>query len=271
MKLTVLGSGAAEAIPDPYCSCDVCQIARREGGRHIRGRSAALINEDLLIDLGPDIIGAASQFRLFLGNLATVLITHSHSDHWVPQNLMWREPGFTPTPVVPLTVYGPEDATRGYEAYWERMTNIAFRPVTGGDQWTAGAYRIAAVPATHGDGKIEALLYVVDDGTHRVFYATDTSSLSEEAWNVLRPLGPFDLILLDATSGLRSGGMAHHGFEKFVETRARMVEEGVLIPEKTTLAAHHFSHNGGLTHTGLVDKYKPYDVTISYDGLVFSL
>lgn len=271
MKLTVLGSGAAEAIPDPYCSCEVCQTARREGGHHIRGRSAALVNDDLLIDLGPDIIGAASQFRLFLGNLATVLITHRHSDHWVPQNLMWRESGFTPTPVAPLTVYGPADVLQGYEAYWTRMSNIVFRPVTGGDQWTAGPYRITAIPATHGGGELEALLYVVDDGAHWLFYATDTSSLSEEAWSILRPLGPFDLILLDATSGLRSGGDAHHGFEKFVATRARMIAEGLLIPTQTTLAAHHFSHNGGLTHPALVEKYEPYAVTISYDGRVFSL
>jgi len=271
MKLTVLGSGAAEAIPDPYCSCDVCQTARREGGRHIRARAAALLNADMLIDLGPDIVSAASRFRLFLGNLSTVLITHGHSDHWVPQNLMWRESGFTPTPVVPLTVYGPADLVQGYEPYLERMTNIAFQAVTGGDQWSAGAYQVTAVPATHGDGKIEALLYVVDDGAHRLFYATDTSSLSEDAWDVLRPLGPFDLILLDATSGLRSGGASHHGFEKFVETRARMIEEGLFVPQKTTLVAHHFSHNGGLTHTGLVEKYEPYDVTVSYDGRVFSL
>jgi len=271
MKLTVLGSGAAEAIPDPYCRCEVCQTARRDGGRHIRARSAALFNDDVLVDLGPDVISAASQFRLYLGNLSTILITHNHLDHWLPQNLMWREFGFTPTPVVPLTIYGPADVVQGFESDLEKATDLAYRPVTGGDQWTVGPYRMTAVPATHGDGKIEALLYVVDDGAHRVFYATDTSSLSEEAWDILHPLGPFDLILLDATSGLRSGGNAHHGFEQFVETRARMIAEGLLIHTKTTLVAHHFSHNGGLTHTALVDKYTPYDVRVSYDGLVFSL
>lgn len=192
-------------------------------------------------------------------------------DHWLPQNLVWRESGFTPTPVVPLTIYGPADVMQGLEPYLEKATDLAYHPVTAGDQWTAGAYRVTAVPATHGDGKIEALLYVVDDGVQRVFYATDTSSLSEAAWDILRPLGPFDLILLDATSGIYSGGAAHHGFEKFIKTRERMIAEGVLLPSKTTLVAHHFSHNGKLTHTELVDKYKPYDVTVSYDGLVFSL
>ena len=54
MKITVLGSGAAEAIPNPYCQCSVCQQARSLGGRECRARSAAIINDDLLIDLGPD-------------------------------------------------------------------------------------------------------------------------------------------------------------------------------------------------------------------------
>lgn len=271
MKLTVLGSAAAEAIPDPYCSCDVCQTARREGGPHIRGRSAALVNDDLLIDFGPDVISAASQFRLYLGNVSTLLITHNHLDHWLPQNLKWRESGFTPTPISPLTIYGPADIGQGIESYVEKAPSLAYRPVTGGERWTAGPYQCTAVPATHGGGLIEALLYVVDDGAHRLFYATDTSSLSEAAWDLLRACGPFDLILLDATSGLRSGGDAHHGFEKFIETRERMIMEGLLIPSKTTLVAHHFSHNGGLTHTGLVEKYKPYNVMISYDGMVLSL
>jgi phosphoribosyl 1,2-cyclic phosphate phosphodiesterase len=236
----------------------------------VRGRAAALINDDLLIDVGPDMVSAANLANRYLGNLRTVLVTHRHSDHWLPSNLQWREPGFTPTPVAPLTVYGPGDALSDVEPYLERATALAITPVTGGDQWTAGPYHITAVPATHGGGQLEALLYVVTDGTHRVFYATDTSSLDEVAWELLRPLGALDLILLDATCGLGSGGSGHHGFGEFVETRARMIAEG-LLGSGTTLVAHHFSHNGGLTHTALIEKFAPYDVTISYDGRTFSL
>ncbi|MBL7200348.1 MAG: hypothetical protein ISS56_09385 [Anaerolineae bacterium] len=270
MKLTVLGSAAAEAIPNPYCSCDICQNARRKGGHEVRGRAAALINDDLLIDLGPDIVSAANRFDLYLGHLSTVLVTHRHEDHWLPNNLAWREPGFCPTPVAPLTVYGPGDALRDVEPYTDRATALSAHVVTGGDRWTSGRYEITAVPASHGHGKIEALLYVVVEGPRRVLYATDTSTLSEAAWEVLRPWAPLDLILLDATSGLRSGGSAHHGFEKYVETRAQLVQEG-LLGDQTSLVAHHFSHNGGLTHEDLIAKYEPYGVTIAYDGCVFSL
>ena len=270
MKLTILGSAAAEAIPNPFCRCEVCQNARRVGGPQVRGRSAVLIDDDLLIDLGPDIISAANRLNLYLGNLSVVLVTHRHTDHWLPSNLSWREPSFASTPVAPLTVYGPADALHDLEPYLERATALSARPVTAGERWQAGTYQCAAEPATHGEGQIEALLYVVSDGVHCVFYCTDTASLSEKAWDVLRPWGPLDLILLDETSGLRSGGSGHHGFERFLETRARFLQEG-LMDSRTRLVAHHFSHNGGLTHTDLQQRFRPYDVLVAYDGLTLTL
>lgn len=270
MKLTVLGSAAAEGIPDPFCRCEVCEHARREGGREARARAAALVNEDLLIDLGPDLVSSANRLNLYLGDLETVLVTHRHEDHWLPTNLAWREPGFAATPVAPLTVFGPRDALRELEPFLDRATALTTAPVSAGDHWSTGRYWVTAVPATHGHGEIEALVYVIDDGERRVFYSTDTSSLSEEAWDILRPLGPLDLVLLDETSGNGSGGSSHHGFEEFIQTRARMTEEG-LLGGKTTLVAHHFSHNGGLTHKALEERFRPYGVSVSYDGLTFQL
>ena len=270
MKITVLGSGAAEAIPDPFCRCEVCETARRDGGPEVRGRSAALVNDDLLIDLGPDVVSAANRLNLYLGGLRTVLITHRHSDHWLPGNLHWREPGFAATPVVPLTVYGPQDALVDIEPHLDRGTELSARVVSAGERWTAGRYLVTAVPATHGGGKLEPLLYVIDDGTYRLFYATDTASLGEEAWDILRPLGPMDVVLLDETSGLSSGGEGHHGFERFLDTRAQMIDNGVLGPQ-SALIAHHFSHNGKLTHRALVERFEPYGVSVSYDGLTICL
>ena len=54
MKLTYLGTGAAEGWPALFCNCKNCQEAARLGGRNIRTRSQSLINTDLLIDLPPD-------------------------------------------------------------------------------------------------------------------------------------------------------------------------------------------------------------------------
>lgn len=59
MIITFLGTAAANAFPEAFCKCRNCAQARRLGGPSLRKRSAALINNDLLIDLGPDIMAAS--------------------------------------------------------------------------------------------------------------------------------------------------------------------------------------------------------------------
>lgn len=271
MNLTLLGTGAAEAVPDPFCRCPVCETARREGGPEIRARATALVNDDLLIDLGPDLLTSANAAGRYLGNLKILLVTHRHSDHWLPQNLYWRKSGFTPTPVAPLTVYGPADALDDLPPDFQAEAAFTCKPVKAGDRWEAAGYTITAVPATHGGGDLEPLLYVIEQEERRLFYATDTAPLGPDAWAVLRPLAPMDVIVLDATSGHQSGGEAHHGMDQFFATQARMVNEGLIEAGQTTLVAHHFSHNGGLTHQQLVEAYGARGVTVAYDGLTLSV
>ena len=55
--------------------------------------------------------------------------------------------------------------------------------------------------------------------------------------------------------------------EQFLATRARMIEEGILRPGVTKMMAHHFSHNGGMTHDELVEAYGEHDVAVTYDGM----
>ena len=271
MKITLLGTAAAEAIPNPFCDCLVCRTARQEGGRERRARSVAVINDDLLIDLGPDIISSANHWGVYLGNTETLLITHRHEDHWLPQNLIWRRSTFTPNLKTHLSMYGPGDVFRDLPPSIQDSLQISWRSIKGGDQWTSGRYSITAVPATHGDGKLEAVLYVIDDGVHRVFYATDTAPMTDEAYQILDGLGSMDLILLDATMGPASGGQAHHGIPQFIQTRERMIDIGLLDPSKTVLAAHHFSHNNGLTHADHVMTFDPFQVKVAYDGWTVNL
>ena len=54
MKLKYLGTAAAEGIPVLFCDCDVCKKSMQLGGRNIRTRSQAIIDNTLLIDFPPD-------------------------------------------------------------------------------------------------------------------------------------------------------------------------------------------------------------------------
>lgn len=61
MQITFLGTGAASAVPLPFCTCSLCQTARRLGAKELRARSALLVNDDLMIDFGPDAVPAAQR------------------------------------------------------------------------------------------------------------------------------------------------------------------------------------------------------------------
>lgn len=54
MKITYLGTAAAEGIPALFCSCDVCKKSMELGGRNIPTRSQAIIDDTLPIDFPCD-------------------------------------------------------------------------------------------------------------------------------------------------------------------------------------------------------------------------
>lgn len=50
MKIKYLGTAAAEGIPAIFCECANCKRSRMLGGKNIRTRSQAIIDDVLLID-----------------------------------------------------------------------------------------------------------------------------------------------------------------------------------------------------------------------------
>lgn len=54
MRVRFMGSAAGDAWPAPWCDCEACERARQAGGKNLRTRSGALIDDDVKIDLGPD-------------------------------------------------------------------------------------------------------------------------------------------------------------------------------------------------------------------------
>src|ERR1700693_1191027 len=94
MRITFLGTGAANAFPEAFCKCQNCTEARILGGPSLRKRSAALINDNLLIDLGPDIMTASQMHRCPLDEVRYCLQTHPHADHLDLSHLLSRSPAY---------------------------------------------------------------------------------------------------------------------------------------------------------------------------------
>ena len=96
MKFKFLGTGAAEGFPAMYCGCAYCEAARKSGGRDLRTRSQAMIDEDLLIDYPSDSFIHAMQYRLRMDSVKYIFVTHSHLDHFAPEDATMR--GLGPRP-----------------------------------------------------------------------------------------------------------------------------------------------------------------------------
>ena len=94
MKIRYLGTAAAEGWPALFCSCPICTHARTQGGKNLRTRTQAILDGELLIDFPPDTYCHALQYGLELAKVHTLLVTHSHMDHWFPTDLIHRHEHF---------------------------------------------------------------------------------------------------------------------------------------------------------------------------------
>lgn len=70
-------------MPIPFCVCQICSEARRVGGKNLRRRSSLMINDDLLVDIGPDIATASFEYGLSLAGISVCLQTHPHDVIWI--------------------------------------------------------------------------------------------------------------------------------------------------------------------------------------------
>ena len=105
MKFTVCGSGDAIGVPGVFCRCANCMSARRNGGREKRSRTGFLLGNTIKFDFGPDTPMQAREQGFDLAELKYLFVTHSHSDHFCPEELWNQTLGiFREEPV--LTVFG---------------------------------------------------------------------------------------------------------------------------------------------------------------------
>ena len=107
MKIRYLGTAAAEGFPALFCACEKCKKARQLGGRNLRMRAHALIDDTLLLDLGPDLLASSLRFGIDLTQLQYCLVTHNHEDHFCGDNLGYIRRGCFSTPPVESPPFWP--------------------------------------------------------------------------------------------------------------------------------------------------------------------
>ena len=269
MKLQYLGTAAAEGTPGIFCQCDLCVEAIKRGGKDIRTRSQAVMDDRLLIDFPPDSYWHMIRHGLNLPAMEHALITHTHEDHLYLNELFYRCKGFCDTRSH-LTLYGNDALVRQVAIYLQQnhLTEDAARlsvvELTAFVPARLAGYTVTPLLAAHAKNE-KCFIYIIEKEGKRLLYGNDTGIFPEATWRYIKGLR-FDLISLDCTHGKDREGSNHMGVPDLIDIKQRLTREGN-ADKDTVFVATHFSHNGGLLHHQLEEALHPHGYLAAYDGM----
>ena len=267
MKLTYFGTAAAEGFPAVFCNCDYCKEARLIGGKNIRTRAQALVNDDLLIDLNADTYWHFLACGIQGDTVRDLLITHSHSDHFYPEEMERHQAPFAHEMRVPiLNVYSGKEVCEVIDGF-SKLRHIRTHHLTPYTPTQVGKYIVTALPARHIETE-EAYIYMIE-GDSVLLYAHDTGYFYDGVFDYIRENRiRFDLVSYDCTNvdieiSDRGG---HMGLPNIRRVDERLAEMGA-VDADTVRVINHFSHNARPIQSVLEEKVKNDGYLVAYDGM----
>lgn len=281
MKLHLLGTAGFEGWPAVFCGCNACRRARQAGGKNIRTRSNALIDDIYKVDFGPDTYHHAITYGLDLGKVEHLIFTHGHADHFNPAELENRFPPFAhlaPDQPPTLHVWGPDTVIARIQAtlahQLSRSDRIQLHEVKAFETYTLGDAVLTPLPADH-DPNQTCWIYLFERGGKRLLYGHDSGLFPEATWAYLegRATGSpvrLDGVLLGCAFGPNPGTRPHMNIEACLEVQRRLRAAGC-AHEGTKFIATHFAHGAGLLHDELEQAFGDSGFIVAYDGLVVEL
>ena len=285
-----LGTGASEGIPAAFCSCPQCERARQRGGKNIRSRSSFLINENSIIDLGPDFYWQITANGLCMQQLQHIFITHTHEDHLSVPELGTRNSAF-PRPEMPATIYG---STQVIAFIRQMMAQYLPQPVKNQQQnifsgylfqvlmpyeeYAIGGMQVIPLPGAH-PGTVAgecALNYLIRDCSGKQFlYACDTGFYTDEVWRYLQEKQPrLTYLIIECTYGTYRtcpAGAYPYGHQDYptLLTMWDALEKCGCITRKTPVYVTHICHLSADGYEEMQAYFDSLNWTIysAYDGL----
>ncbi len=270
MKIKLYGTAAAEGIPALFCNCEVCLNAQDLKGKDVRTRTQALVDDTVLIDFPGDTYYHKAHQGLPLTDLEHLVITHSHHDHFFPEDLMMRLSAYANEIKSPLTVYGSNTVKEGYERAQglesKEESRLKFQEVFEYEDFNVSDYVFTPLVANHGNNET-CFLYEIKRNGKNILFAHDTGAFVKSVWTHWKEHKPyFDLIIFDCTHQSSEGASNHMGFKDNLAMREIMLKEEY-VDDKTQFVLTHFSHNGGLNHKEINEWADEHGFICAYDGI----
>jgi len=189
MKLLFLGTGAADTDMNLYAP-----------SINFRRNSCAMVNDDLLIDVGPHIFHYAEtsgQNELF-DNVKNIIVTHSHKDHFNPENFrrIYEKTN--------CTLWADKACIRRLtEAYGEEFAgSVNYVETSPLRTYQVGNYSITSLSSNHATPDQEEItrVYYITDGERNLYYGCDSSWIPTRTWNFIKDK-PVNTMVLELTCG----------------------------------------------------------------------
>ena len=268
MKITFLGTSAGEEYPGIWCDCENCAKARKWGGKNIRRNSSVILDGDVMIDIGKTVHIQAERFGADILKIKTLLITHTHRDHFNAHTLWARTAVFTEIPE--LNIFGSKQAentlmTEGRD-YNAESWRVKFNLIEPYKKYQAGDIELYTLDGNHGDGEYHSINYIITRKNRTFLYLSDTGYPFDKTLKTLADF-KFDFIITEGTYGFGADSGGHMGFEK----NLRLLEffnANKLWKNKPDYYITHVSPHWSPPH----DEYSPIlaekGLTLAYDGFV---
>ncbi len=267
MKIQFLGTAAAEGVPAVFCNCDFCLKVRESGGKDIRTRSQSLINDELLIDLPADTYHHFLTQNIKGDRIKYLFVTHSHQDHFYPDELKMRQGGFAHNmEVSTLKVFLNEGAYKKSFEDLKECKNIEINLIKHFETVEIDGYKVTALPARHHDGD-NANIYIIE-GEKTILYAHDTGYFYDEVLNFIKnnnykfDLATFDCCSVDIPTSDEECHMGLANIFRLIET----LKSFGAVNTNTIKVVNHFSHNGNPLQSVLEERVKDNGFLVAFDG-----
>lgn len=283
MKLTFLGTGAGETYPGYWCECPHCTYARKHRGKNLRTNSSMVIDEELLIDMGPSCFDNAARFGVNLSKLKTLLVTHPHEDHLYPQHLRWRNtdesllpltyvekmrhggPRFTDIPQ--LNIYGNSFVMETLRKSLDDMEElkINLHEIREGKEEKTDGYRILPVRGNHGSQRGFSHSYIIQKDEKTLLYALDSGSYDEDQFALIQEY-QYDAVIMEGTTGLNEQYGGHMCLMNNIRIRDRL-KENKCLRENSRFLLTHLSPHWCPPHDWYESIVASEGLELAYDGL----
>jgi len=284
MQLLVLGSASSQGIPQPLCSCRLCQLARQQNGFNRRLRSSYLVTlnsgKRILLDISPDF---ASQQIKFGFNFDYLFLSHRHRDHlaglaelrvdlgaFQRRRHKWeRRRTFLLGKTLARWL-----TQKHHDVYWQESLQEAYQQLTSRgffrslilDPFQPLKLKIGAtltyLRGYHGEIYSGGLL--IKEGSSSLAYLGDIGYLNSKLSRFLARMNP-NLVIAHTPFF----GQPPEDTDSKKHLSAETIQQ---IPAQKILLSH-FSHRVALPHQKLVQKAKKLDprLIVAFDGQIIDL